>query len=492
MSLDADCGLTLEATESRSGLPTVARGSRGAADLAGPIRSPQSATRNLSGGRLAYLLQVFPKYSETFILNELLEHQRQGAAVRVVALRYPRDGRFHGCLAELEQAAEYIPESVWDKSGKLVRAAWAVLRDRPMGFGNAAGQVLAGRVEPRDLWQATLVRRWAQRRGAAHLHSHFGGYAARVAWLARKMGGPSYSVTLHAFDIFRDNVDAGLLRRIVTDAAFCVTVSRFNAAHLRERIGADPVKVRVLYNGIPLHRFAYCDSPREPGTILSVGRLIEKKGFIHLVRACALLAQRGMLARCEIVGEGPEKATLSEEINRLGLRGRVHLVGAWAQERVARALSRAAVFALPCVAAKDGNMDALPTVLLEAMAAGCPCVSTRLSGIPEIIEDGVTGRLVPPGDDAALAAAVGDLLADAELGRRFARAGRQRAESLFDVRRSVATLRGWLVEAAEASTEMRPARAPAEHTSRTSLRDDAALETFSAASVAGAAGEVPG
>lgn len=421
------------------------------------LESPAPATPPPAAAPMAYLLQNFPKYSETFILNELLEHQRAGRPVRVLALRLPRDGRFHGCLADLNEAAEYVPESFWDKPAKLREALFELLRESPGGLWRGARRWLRRQVDFRDLWQAVLVRRWAARRKVAHLHVHFGGYAARAAFLSRLMGGPSYSITLHAFDIFRDTVCVPLLRDMIAASAFCVTVSQFNATHLRNVVRADMDKVRVLYNGIPLDRFACNDGPREPGTIISVGRLIEKKGFIHLVRACRLLDDRGLLSRCDIVGEGPLKDALKDEIRRQNLEGRVRLVGAWPQERVAEALSRASVMALPCVAARDGNMDALPTVLLEAMAAGCPCVSTRLSGIPEIIADGETGRLTAPGSDVELAEAVAGVLSNPAEAARFSRAGRARAEAMFDVRRSVATLGDWLHGAAAAARSEAPA-----------------------------------
>lgn len=396
------------------------------------------------GGEIAYLLQMFPKYSETFILNELLEHQRQGRPVRVLSLRLPREGRFHGCLADLEQAAEYVSESFWDKPGRIGEAAQDALLREMRGVSRNVAHWVGRHVSARDVWQALLVRRWAKRRGVTHLHTHFGGYAATVAYLARLMGGPSYSVTLHAFDIFRETVNRELLRRVIANSAFCVTVSQFNAAYLRDEIKADTGKVRVLYNGIPLERFPYSEGPREPGTILGVGRLIEKKGFHYLIRACAKLVEQGRSIRCDIVGEGPQKDELKAEIKRLGLKDNVRLVGAWPQEQVARALCKASLFALPCVEAKDGNMDALPTVLLEAMAAGCPCVSTRLSGIPEIILDRHTGLLVPPEDSAALAAAIREMIDHPGMCSVFSRAGRARAEEVFDVRQNVGVLAGWL------------------------------------------------
>ncbi|HKQ49667.1 MAG TPA: glycosyltransferase family 4 protein [Phycisphaerae bacterium] len=419
--------------------------------------SADNATLRVGEPAVAYLLQVFPKYSETFIVNEILEHQNQGRPVRVLSLRLPREGRFHGCLKDLESASEYIPESFWDSPAKIREAAWTVMKHSASGLPRIIRRWGAGDVTFRDLWQAMLVRRWAARRNVRHVHCHFGGFAATVAALSRMIGGPTFSVTLHAHEIFRESVNRRLLRRIIELSAFCVTVSQFNARHLEQHVGADPAKIRVLYNGIPLDRFTFHTGSREPGTILSVGRLIEKKGFVYLVRACRLLADKGLLKRCEIVGEGREEDRLRKEIKRLDLGSFVQLTGPWPQERVAAALSRCAAFALPCIRAADGNMDALPTVLLEAMAAGCPVVSTRLSGIPEIVDDGRSGLLVEPNDETALATTLETVLKDASRAQVIAEAGRRRVEELFDVRKSVATLGEWQHRAAGPTRDCRAA-----------------------------------
>ena len=142
-----------------------------------PPRECSVGRRGTRGG-VAYLLQVFPKYSETFILNELLEHQRQGRTLPVLSLRSPRDGRFHAYLAQLQEPAQYVPENLWEQPGKVRQAAWAAIKAAPRGTWRGLRHRLAGQIESRDLWQAALVRRWADRRNVAHVHCHFGGFAA--------------------------------------------------------------------------------------------------------------------------------------------------------------------------------------------------------------------------------------------------------------------------------------------------------------------------
>jgi glycosyltransferase involved in cell wall biosynthesis len=261
------------------------------------------------------------------------------------------------------------------------------------------------------------------------------------------LDGFSYSLTLHAFDIFRTDVDRELLIRKINASRFTVTVSQYNREFLiREFPGVEPAKLRVNYNGIDLELFRCADGPRRAGSVVAIGRLIEKKGFIHLVRALGWLRDRGVIAACSIVGDGPEEAALRHEIARLDLGLQVHLCGPLPQHEVRRLLAESACCVLPCVQAGDGNVDALPTVLLEGMASGCPCISTRLSGIPEIIEDGVSGLLVAPADVPGLGAAIGRMLSEPSVAARLGRAGRQCVEDRFDVRRAAGQMRSWFAE----------------------------------------------
>ena len=216
------------------------------------------------------------------------------------------------------------------------------------------------------------------------------------------------------------------------------------------------------YNGVDLERFQPTDHRRDGPSIFGVGRLKEKKGFIYLVRAVRRLRDEGLPVRCKIAGEGPEEEHLRSAIRNWGLESLVELLGPANEDQVLELMQRSSCFVLPCIQANDGNIDALPTVLLEALAAGCPTVSTRLSGVPEIIEDGVSGSLVEPGDHKALARAIRKILVDPERAASLSREGRRRAEERFDIRRNVATMHQWLraEAAAGAAGEPRPAVVP--------------------------------
>lgn len=414
------------------------------------------------GVRVGYLLRMYPRFTQTFVVNEILELEQQAVDVSILSLRKPTDGRFHESISRVRALAEYAPQHFVEAPGKILRAHGSPLRRRPTAYGRAlAAAVRHAGADRTDFQQAAMVLRWVRKRRLDHVHVHFGTHEASVAYLAHLMGGLGYSMTLHAFDIFRSNVNRRLLALKINASRFTVTVSEYNRRFMVENLpGVDGDKIRVNYNGIDLERFRCNGTPRKPHSIIAVGRLIEKKGFIHLVRAVGRLRDRGMAVRCSIVGDGPQKDLLKQEIKSLNLKRFVTLAGALSQADVRDLLAESMCMALPCVHAEDGNVDALPTVLLEAMASGCPCVSTKVSGVPEIIEDGRTGFLVPPADDAALADAIACVLEAGAMHGELIRNGRRRAEACFDVRRNVGRMKVWFGEAVAAGANHGGAEVP--------------------------------
>lgn len=401
--------------------------------------------------RIGYLLRMYPRFSQTFVCNEILELERQGVEIRIGSLRRPTDGVFHEAISRVRAPCDYLPDYFWEHAARFREAHLRRLRCCTGGWWNALRQAVTRRgVSLFDFMQAAYVCRWAEKQRLDHLHVHFGTSEATVAWLARRMGGPSYSLTLHAFDIFRDNVDRRLLAEKINASAYTVTVCESNRDFMVANLpGVRPERIRVNYNGIDLERFAYCAGPREPALVFAVGRLIEKKGFVHLVRAAAFLRDRGVRIDVRIAGDGPEEKPLKAAIDEFNVKDRVKLLGPLKQDDVRAMLGRATVLVLPCVQARDGNVDALPTVLLEAQARGCPAISTRLSGNPEIIEHGASGLLVEPENDVQLADAIERVVRDKVLASTLSIGGRARAEERFDVRRNAAVMREWLLSAAD-------------------------------------------
>ena len=398
----------------------------------------------MSRPRVAYLVKMYPRFSETFILSELLELERQGVELHVFALKRPDDGIAHADVARLRAPVTYLPQSLpgllWAQRRALRRTPLRVLSQliaavRKGRLASAKHVLQAGAIAPR------LVGG-----GYEHLHAHFASGATSVALHASRLTGIPYSFTAHAKDIFLDSVRPNDLARKLARARFAVTVSDYNVRRLQEFANGTPV-VRI-YNGLELTCFAPKRGPRErPPLVLAVGRLIEKKGFDDLVRACSLLATAGVDFRCDIVGKGSLEHDLRALVKQLGLTGRVRLVGPLPREQLVDLYPRGAVLAAPCVVGGDGNRDGLPTVLIEAMAMGVPVVATPVTGIPELVEDGVTGLLVPERDPSALARAIERLLGNEYLAQRLAAAARRRIEESFDLQQNVAQLRRLFLEA---------------------------------------------
>ena len=406
--------------------------------------------------RVAYLLKKFPRLSETFILNELLGQERLGRALHVFSRRTPDDEPRHPELARLEAELELVrvddmqpwielfgsgPEhhALLDRFGKLVREMSEFQHPRM----------------PALFAEALVLHRRARELGIQHIHVHFATDSAITAMLLHELGGPGYSVTAHAKDIYRSTVDPRLLSRIVARSRFVITVCDANVRWMHGLLAPEArPRVRRLYNGIDLESFAPRTTPRDPNHVLCVARLVEKKGFLLLVEALELLRRRGVVFQATFVGEGEDRARIAARIAELGLGDRIRMTGAQDQEAVRGWMARATVQCLPCVVGEDGNRDALPTTLIEALAMGLPCISTPVTGIPEILDQGRAGLLVAENSVVETADAIARVLGDAELRARLARAGRARAEELFDSRKTARTL----YDAFE-STAAAPARA---------------------------------
>ena len=381
--------------------------------------------------QIGYVLKRFPRFSETFILNELLALQAQAVQTQVFSLLVPPEEPRHARLADYAGRVTYLADTVASDA-----------RPAPADADLFAGQSAAAIA--RLMAKADRVAVAASRAGITHLHAHFASDAATVALLAaRKMGG-SFSMTAHARDIYHLYVDAATdaakRRAKLRAAAFTVTVSDYNGAHLRALCPEAAGRIHRLYNGIDLALFQPATGPRPSTRLIAVGRLVEKKGFADLIAACSLLRDRGHAFSCDIVGDGPLQTALAAQILAEGLQGHVQLVGPMPQENLVQALGQAAIATLPCIVTDDGDRDGLPTVLLEAMAKGLPVVTTSVTGGPEIVDHGKTGLICPAGNPAALADALSGLLADPARALQMGQAGRARAEALFDLHRNVAQL----------------------------------------------------
>jgi glycosyltransferase involved in cell wall biosynthesis len=243
------------------------------------------------------------------------------------------------------------------------------------------------------------------------------------------MFGISYSFTAHAND-FLDNASIkDNINLLMSDAKFVVAVSDYSKSLLQKLYPSSNI-VRI-YNGMSYDYFCKT-SPETPPKIISTGRLVEKKGFEILINACNILNNKNVVFQCDIIGDGPLKQVLEKQIESCRLKEKVFLNGAKSQDIIREKLAKASVFALACVPEKDGGMDILPTVIMEAMGSRLPVVSTRLAGIPEMVIPNKTGLLVEPFDAVGLANSIQEILENPSTGKEFGEGGYMRARDLFD------------------------------------------------------------
>ena len=408
--------------------------------------------------RLAYLMSRFPKATETFILNEILELERLGQVVEIFPLVREREAVLQpGAGPLVERAHDLRP---WAPAVLGAQLYW--LRRAPGRYlGSWLGAIRGTIRSPRFLLRTLAV----VPAGAAiarsvidldldHIHAHWATHPALAAWVASRLSGRPYTFTAHAHDLY---VERTMLAEKIRDAAAVVTISETNRRLIGGWFGETAERrTTVIHCGVDPAVFAPPTAPDEdavdvasdpgtsaagrPMTVVCVASLQPQKGQRYLVDASRLLVDRGHRVRCILVGEGTERPSLERRVDELGLGEVVRLAGVQPRDRVAAIVAGADVVAQPSVVLPNGKTEGIPVALMEAMAAERPVVASRLSGIPELVIDGETGLLVDEGDPVALADAIERLIADPALARRVGRAGRDRVLAEFDLRVTTARL----------------------------------------------------
>lgn len=394
---------------------------------------------------VVYFSKEFPGLTTTFVYREVRALRELGVRVYAIsAWRPPVE-------ALSDEARAFVPETFYllpVRWGQLALTHLRYLFSRPGRYLTTVARLtFFNRESTSNRLRALLhfvyglpAAAEVERCQADHLHADFADGPATLAWIAARLTGKPFSFTAHANDLF---AHPSLLREKLAAAQFAVPISNFNRRHLLALTDArSGEKLPVIHCGLELEQFPFAARPPRVGRplVVGVGRLIEKKGFRYLIEACRLLVTNGFELECQIAGGGPLHAQLQAQIEQAGLRDRVSLRGAMPQEQVRALVQQADVFVLPCVPAADGDQDGIPVALMEAMALGVPVLSTTLSGIPELIEDGVSGRLTPPRDAAALASALRQTLEQPEQARAQAGAARAVIERDFDIRANAARL----------------------------------------------------
>ncbi len=374
----------------------------------------------------------------------ILELEHQGLLLRIFSLYEPSSTKVPEAVQEVRAPVTYIPRhSLRETLALLIAAARRFLKAPWRFLCITLSAVIHHRQPfelPKYLLYAAYLAGQFEREGITHVHAHFANTPTAVAQFVHQFTGISYSFTAHAKDIYLSRpADLAYRMRMASFVVTCTAYNQHYLAALADQ-GLDG-HIHCIYNGLNLRAFpADVSVPAAHPLILTVARLVEKKGLSYLLHACRMLTDQGYDFTCRIVGEGRLRPLLEQEIGDLALTGRVELWGAETHERVIEMYRHATLVALPCVIGENGDRDGLPTVLVESLYMGVPIVSTPVSGIPELITPEVNGLLVAPRDSTALAAAMARLLADPQLCSRLALAGRQTVLARFDMARNVTRL----------------------------------------------------
>jgi len=397
--------------------------------------------------KVGYIIKMYPRISETFILNEMIELEKQGADITIFSLKKPNEGIFHPQVAALKAKAHYLEGFDVKKWGTWLGDLWPHLSPHSHRLWPLMEKALAEQdnYKLEMLMLAAWIGAKATELGINHLHAHFASLPSSMAYFAHLITGIPFSFTAHAKDIFVYDMNEHLLAEKLTRAKFVVTVTNYNYTYLTEQAPEiDPSLIKVIHNGIDVDRYNPVDpADREDNLILGVGRLVPKKGFNTLLDACKQLKDKNIPFKCLIVGDGPEKENLFNQKAELGLSdNELEFAGARTLDEVLNLMGKASVFCLPCTVDTDGNQDALPTVIIEAMALGLPVISTSISGIPEMVDHGETGILVEPDKPEELSIELEKMLKSRELRGEYAQAARKRAVEKFNLKKNAGTLLG--------------------------------------------------
>ncbi|HRJ69728.1 MAG TPA: glycosyltransferase, partial [Beijerinckiaceae bacterium] len=369
-------------------------------------------TQNPGRRILPIMVKGYPRLSETFIAQEILELERLGFEIEIWSLRRPTDQALHPMHRAIRARLKYLPEYLHDAPLRVLRAALAALfRPRLLKLVGVFLRDLARDFSPnrvRRFGQALVFARELDP-ALRHVHVHYLHTPASVARYAALLTGMSFSFSAHAKDIW--TTQDWEKREKIADSVFGVTCTRGGVDELQRLcLPSDPGRVALVYHGLDLSRFPTPpdrparrgDVPSDPLRLVAVGRAVAKKGFDDLLQALALLPA-DLHWRLVHIGSGELRSDLKALSENLGIASRVEFRGALPQEAVIAALREADLFVLPCKEGDAGDRDGLPNVILEAATQALPILSTNFAGVPEFVTDGVNGRLVPPRAPRALA-----------------------------------------------------------------------------------------
>ena len=417
------------------------------------IPKPQRTTS--LAPKLAYIMSRFPKISETFILFEILEMEKLGASVEVYPLLREYQPVMHPEAEKICARAHFLPFVSW----LIVRANLAFMLASPLRYFATLCEVLFGTIRHPNFFFGVLAY-WPKavafafkmkQQGIEHIHAHFCNHPTLVAFIIHRLAGIPYSFIAHGSDLHKNRT---MLGKKVAASAFALTVSQFNLAVLHSACDENSRKrTRILHCGIDPEIFLPQKKNTSAGKlrIVCVASFEEVKGHTHLVEACRILRERGITFACDLIGDGPRRAAITAQIAAAHLQEQVIVHGSMKRSDVVRMLTEAEVKVLASVPTAEGKREGVPVVLMEAMACALPVISSRLSGIPELVEHERTGLLLQPGDPNELAHALEQLGKDPVLRARMGEAGREKVLREYNLKANTKQLLDWIVAAQKAN-----------------------------------------
>jgi colanic acid/amylovoran biosynthesis glycosyltransferase len=396
--------------------------------------------------KVAYIMSRFPKITETFILFEMLEMEKQDIQVELYPLIHERAQVMHPEAKPFVERAHFEPffsfqvlvslaEFLFIKPKRILSTLWTVVR---ANWGSIRFLSRALIIFPKAVYFARMM----ESEDIAHIHAHFASHPALAAYIIHRLVNIPYSFTAHGSDLHRDR---HMLREKVEAAEFVVAISEYNRNLIvSECKGKFHDKVKVIHCGVDTHVFKPLPDGKRanPFTIICIGTLHEVKGQSYLVEACRLLRDKGIDFICKFVGDGPDESLLIKQINQAGLSNLAHILGRLTRDNVSQQLREADVLVTPSVPTSDGRREGIPVVLMEAMSSGLPVIASNISGIPELVDDGLNGILVPPRDARAIFEALESLFYNPALRKNMGRAGREKVVQDFDLGKNAIALAG--------------------------------------------------
>jgi glycosyltransferase involved in cell wall biosynthesis len=380
---------------------------------------------------IGHLDKKFPLLTATFVYREIQALQAKGINIHTFSIWKPKSYELSNEAKHFLDRTFYVFPINWTKFFSI-HISYFIKHPRTYlnvlweyGFKNQKRIKNAIRTFF-HFCEAVYLAKEIENKNINHLHSHFANNSTTIAMMVSKLIGISFSFTAHAHDIFADQI---LLQKKIISAKFIITISNFNKKFLINILPQNNIssKIHIVRCGIDTYKFSRSKVPNvnKKPIILSIGRLVEKKGYPYLIKACKILVDKSIDFRCIIIGDGPQKAYLNNLIGENGLANFVTLAGIIFQEDIINYLNKSEIFVLPCIQAADNDMDGIPVVLMEAMAMQIPVISTQISGIPELIKNMETGLLVPPKNEMALAKGMKLLKDDIELRKKLGAAGKK-------------------------------------------------------------------